>query len=67
MQLHEAVEIFSTFSEDMVNENIGIGWTLLAVTSGTYEGERQPCYILGKSAKQIGMIDSVIEVKRQSQ
>jgi len=64
MQLHEAAEIISVYSEDLVNDNISNGWKLLAITSGTFENERQPCFILGKPAKTIGMIDSVIEIAK---
>lgn len=62
MQLHEAGKILSTFSEDLANENISNGWVLLAVSTGTCDGERQPCYVLGKPLHKVGMVDSVIEV-----
>lgn len=62
MQLHEAGKILSTFSEDLANENISNGWVLLAVTTGTNEAELQPCYVLGKPAHKVGMVDSVIEL-----
>jgi hypothetical protein len=48
MQLHEAAKILSTYDEDLVNENLKIGWKLLAITPGTNDREQQPCYTLGK-------------------
>ncbi|AIS12663.1 hypothetical protein JM49_13570 [Pseudomonas chlororaphis subsp. aurantiaca] len=67
MQLHEAAKIVSVYDEELVNDNLSKGWKLLAITSGTFENERQPCYIMGKPAKTIGMKGSVIEVPAETE
>lgn len=60
MQLSEAVEISQVFGVSRVNELLGEGWKLLAVTSSTYgdakEGKLLPCYVLGKAAASTGGI-----------
>lgn len=52
MQISEAGEIVQAFGVDRVNELLGQGWKILAVTTSTYgdskEGKVLPCYTLGK-------------------
>ena len=52
MQLSEAGEIIHAFGVDRVNELLGQGWRILAVTTSTYGDSKEnkvlPCYTLGK-------------------
>jgi len=58
MQLSEAGEIVQAFGVDRVNELLGQGWVIVAVTTSTYgdasEGKVLPCYTLGKPKAKTG-------------
>ncbi|OZY39715.1 hypothetical protein CJF43_21900 [Pseudomonas fragi] len=60
MQLSDAVEIIEAFGVKRVNELLGEGWKVLAVSTSTYgdakEGKVLPCYTLGKAAPVSGGI-----------